>query len=158
MRTAGWLPAGPVSVGLTAGASTPNDVVGEVVTWLLAPRIRTPGELEAVQRPGYLTARQHVACQELGHGLGLDHDYAPDTCMDDSNPPFHTQPQPGAHDIEQLAALYSGPPPQPTPPPPGCHNLQCYPSLRQCQAECSGVCERRILCGSETAHKCFEEC
>jgi 4-hydroxy-3-methylbut-2-en-1-yl diphosphate reductase len=29
--TAGWLPAGPVSVGLTAGASTPNAIVGRVV-------------------------------------------------------------------------------------------------------------------------------
>jgi 4-hydroxy-3-methylbut-2-enyl diphosphate reductase len=33
-----WLPAGPLSVGLTAGASTPNNVVGEVVERLLALR------------------------------------------------------------------------------------------------------------------------
>ncbi len=26
-----WLPAGPVTVGLTAGASTPNNLVGEVI-------------------------------------------------------------------------------------------------------------------------------
>src|SRR6266567_1113320 len=31
-----WLPAGPVTVGLTAGASTPNNVVGEVVERILA--------------------------------------------------------------------------------------------------------------------------
>ena len=37
-RRDGWLPAGPVSVGLTAGASTPNNVVGEVVEKLLALR------------------------------------------------------------------------------------------------------------------------
>ena len=29
--TTAWLPAGPVSVGLTAGASTPNSIIGEVV-------------------------------------------------------------------------------------------------------------------------------
>jgi len=37
-RRDGWLPGGPVSVGLTAGASTPNNVVGEVVEKLLALR------------------------------------------------------------------------------------------------------------------------
>lgn len=36
------------------------------------------------------------------------------------------------------------------------HNLQCYPSLRACEAECCGVCERRINCGGATGHKCFE--
>jgi 4-hydroxy-3-methylbut-2-enyl diphosphate reductase len=29
--TADWLPAGPLTVGLTAGASTPNNIVGEVI-------------------------------------------------------------------------------------------------------------------------------
>ena len=38
VEAAGWLPAGPVTVGLTAGASTPNNVVGEVVRRLLALR------------------------------------------------------------------------------------------------------------------------
>ena len=42
-----WLPAGPVRVGLTAGASTPNNVVGEVVRRLLALRGRTVDELTA---------------------------------------------------------------------------------------------------------------
>ncbi len=36
--TEGWLPAGPLTIGLTAGASTPNNVVGEVVERLLALR------------------------------------------------------------------------------------------------------------------------
>jgi 4-hydroxy-3-methylbut-2-enyl diphosphate reductase len=31
VETASWLPAGPLSVGLTAGASTPNAIVGRVV-------------------------------------------------------------------------------------------------------------------------------
>jgi 4-hydroxy-3-methylbut-2-enyl diphosphate reductase len=45
----GWLPAaGPLSVGLTAGASTPNNVVGEFVKRLLALRGRTTDELTAV--------------------------------------------------------------------------------------------------------------
>jgi 4-hydroxy-3-methylbut-2-enyl diphosphate reductase len=43
----GWLPEGPVTVGLTAGASTPNNVVGEVVKRILALRGRTPDELVA---------------------------------------------------------------------------------------------------------------
>ncbi len=36
--TPGWLPAGPVKVGLTAGASTPNNKIGEVVEALAALR------------------------------------------------------------------------------------------------------------------------
>jgi 4-hydroxy-3-methylbut-2-enyl diphosphate reductase len=36
--TEGWLPDGPITVGLTAGASTPNNVVGEVVEKILALR------------------------------------------------------------------------------------------------------------------------
>jgi 4-hydroxy-3-methylbut-2-enyl diphosphate reductase len=34
----GWLPAGPVTIGLTAGASTPNRTVGEVITRILELR------------------------------------------------------------------------------------------------------------------------
>jgi 4-hydroxy-3-methylbut-2-enyl diphosphate reductase len=45
--TTGWLVEGPVSVGLTAGASTPNNVVGEVVERLLALRGRRADELVA---------------------------------------------------------------------------------------------------------------
>jgi len=29
--TAGWLPSGDVTIGLTAGASTPNNMVGQVI-------------------------------------------------------------------------------------------------------------------------------
>ena len=45
---ADWLPEGPLTVGLTAGASTPNNVVGEVVERILALRGRTTEELVAV--------------------------------------------------------------------------------------------------------------
>jgi 4-hydroxy-3-methylbut-2-enyl diphosphate reductase len=45
--SAGWLPDGPVTVGLTAGASTPNNVVGEVVERVLALRGRKTDELVA---------------------------------------------------------------------------------------------------------------
>jgi 4-hydroxy-3-methylbut-2-enyl diphosphate reductase len=31
VSTAGWLPGGPVCLGLTAGASTPNNIVGQVI-------------------------------------------------------------------------------------------------------------------------------
>ena len=44
-ETADWLPAGVVSVGLTAGASTPNNVVGEVVARILGARGSTVAEL-----------------------------------------------------------------------------------------------------------------
>ncbi|HUL79696.1 MAG TPA: 4-hydroxy-3-methylbut-2-enyl diphosphate reductase [Vicinamibacteria bacterium] len=42
-----WLPPGPVTVGLTAGASTPNNVVGEVVERILALRGQTTDRLAA---------------------------------------------------------------------------------------------------------------
>jgi 4-hydroxy-3-methylbut-2-enyl diphosphate reductase len=42
-----WLPAGPVTVGLTAGASTPNNVVGEVIERVLGLRGRRADELVA---------------------------------------------------------------------------------------------------------------
>jgi len=35
-RTTGWLPGGAVNVGLTAGASTPNNIVGQVIKKLEA--------------------------------------------------------------------------------------------------------------------------
>jgi 4-hydroxy-3-methylbut-2-enyl diphosphate reductase len=43
----GWLPEGAATVGVTAGASTPNNVVGEVVTRILALRGRTAADLVA---------------------------------------------------------------------------------------------------------------
>ncbi len=45
--TTAWLPEGPVTVGLTAGASTPNNVVGEVIERILALRGRRADELVA---------------------------------------------------------------------------------------------------------------
>src|SRR5439155_14623817 len=36
-----WLPAGPARVGLTAGASTPNSKIGEVVTRIMETAART---------------------------------------------------------------------------------------------------------------------
>jgi 4-hydroxy-3-methylbut-2-enyl diphosphate reductase len=44
----GWLPSGPLSIGLTAGASTPNNVVGEVVERVLALRGRKTDELQPI--------------------------------------------------------------------------------------------------------------
>ncbi|MDP2321734.1 MAG: 4-hydroxy-3-methylbut-2-enyl diphosphate reductase [Acidobacteriota bacterium] len=46
-RTAGWLPAGPQTIGITAGASTPDSVVGEVLERILALRGCTPADLTA---------------------------------------------------------------------------------------------------------------
>jgi 4-hydroxy-3-methylbut-2-enyl diphosphate reductase len=45
--TTPWLPEGPVTVGLTAGASTPNNVVGEVVERILGLRGLTTDALVA---------------------------------------------------------------------------------------------------------------
>ena len=45
--TAGWLRTGPLRLGLTAGASTPNNVVGEIVRRILALRGLTPADLQA---------------------------------------------------------------------------------------------------------------
>ncbi len=45
IRTPPWLPPGPVRIGLTAGASPPNNVVGDVVARVLALRGLSPAEL-----------------------------------------------------------------------------------------------------------------
>jgi 4-hydroxy-3-methylbut-2-en-1-yl diphosphate reductase len=47
VRAPGWLPPGAVRIGLTAGASTPNNVVGEVVRRVLLRRGLTPDDLHA---------------------------------------------------------------------------------------------------------------
>jgi 4-hydroxy-3-methylbut-2-enyl diphosphate reductase len=36
ISTQDWLPAGPLEIGLTAGASTPNNIVGQVIERLAA--------------------------------------------------------------------------------------------------------------------------
>ncbi len=41
----GWLPSGPVTVGLTAGASTPNNLIGETVERILRSHGEDPLEL-----------------------------------------------------------------------------------------------------------------
>lgn len=38
VMTDGWLPAGPVAIGITSGASTPNQVMGEVIEKILSFR------------------------------------------------------------------------------------------------------------------------
>jgi len=45
-RVTGWLPPGPVTLGLTAGASTPNSLIGAVVERVLAVRGRRADDLE----------------------------------------------------------------------------------------------------------------
>jgi 4-hydroxy-3-methylbut-2-en-1-yl diphosphate reductase len=46
----GWLAAGPIRLGITAGASTPDSVVGEVIERILALRGATPDQLTAPAR------------------------------------------------------------------------------------------------------------
>jgi 4-hydroxy-3-methylbut-2-en-1-yl diphosphate reductase len=48
VRTASWMPEGELTIGLTAGASTPNNVVGNVVERILALRGLTAADLAAV--------------------------------------------------------------------------------------------------------------
>jgi 4-hydroxy-3-methylbut-2-enyl diphosphate reductase len=48
VTTPSWLPSGAVTVGLTAGASTPNNVVGEVVERVLSLRGHTVTDLVAL--------------------------------------------------------------------------------------------------------------
>ena len=48
----GWLPAGPLRVGVTAGASTPNSEIGESIARLLTFRGVPAEELEALARAG----------------------------------------------------------------------------------------------------------
>jgi 4-hydroxy-3-methylbut-2-enyl diphosphate reductase len=45
VATLSWLPPGGVTVGITAGASTPNNVVGEVIARVLDLRSRSVDEL-----------------------------------------------------------------------------------------------------------------
>jgi len=56
-----WLPAGPASVGLTAGASTPNNIVGEVIQRLEA---LVGGERIQVQGPGPLAQGNRAGREE----------------------------------------------------------------------------------------------
>lgn len=58
---------------------------------------------------GNNTARRHVLCQEVGHDLGLDHQYTEPSCMDDTNSKLNTASfvDPGAHDFAQLQTIYA---------------------------------------------------
>ncbi len=52
-------------------------------------------------------SRRHVYCQEVGHILGLEHQYRPgDSCMNDEAQ-LGQFVQPNSHDFQQLASLYS---------------------------------------------------
>lgn len=53
------------------------------------------------------SAARHVLCQEVGHTLGLDHQYGEPTCMDDQDGLFNSAfVSPGAHDYAQLRTIY----------------------------------------------------
>lgn len=51
------------------------------------------------------TNKEHVACQEIGHLFGLDHNRdSSTTCMNDNYP--LEAPQPNAHDSEMIDSIY----------------------------------------------------
>ena len=56
-----WLPSGEVRIGVTAGASTPDSVVGEVIDRILALRGHTAGDLTALFTPGSSTSAEASA-------------------------------------------------------------------------------------------------
>lgn len=63
----GWLPAtGPVRIGITAGASTPNNKIGEAVMRIFATRGITPEELEVT---GHLTHGAGAPAPSAGQRL-----------------------------------------------------------------------------------------
>ncbi|MDE2773736.1 MAG: 4-hydroxy-3-methylbut-2-enyl diphosphate reductase [Gemmatimonadota bacterium] len=62
--TADWLPQGPFDLGITAGASTPNNKIGEALTRILEIRGVLPGD-DAIGGPGRAPAPCPGASQEL---------------------------------------------------------------------------------------------
>ncbi len=55
-----------------------------------------------------LDAKQQVFCQEVGHTLGLDHQDARGTCMNDNNDLLVSPyPHPNQHDGEELRTIYN---------------------------------------------------
>lgn len=64
--TAGWLPDGDVRLGITAGASTPDSVVGDVIERILALRGLSAGDLTqpAQIAQGSSTSAKASACAE----------------------------------------------------------------------------------------------
>ncbi len=47
---------------------------------------------------------RHVACQEIGHTFGLNHNRdSSTTCMNDT---ILTAPFPNSHDVSSISALY----------------------------------------------------
>jgi hypothetical protein len=117
----------PVVAGLTTGRKCrPADGRIEVCNarygrngWLGLAQIWTSGnhivKATAKMNDTYLdsftysaTNKQHVMCQEIGHGYGLDHQDESgadlNTCMDYAD--AFDNPSPNAHDYEQLETIY----------------------------------------------------
>lgn len=79
-------------------------------TIVLAQALMNDYYLDAYSGAALTNARRHVACQEVGHGLGLDHQKGPRkvSCMNDrwdltTGGGWNS---PNEHDFETLAGLY----------------------------------------------------
>ncbi len=94
----GWL--GIAQISITGGEHITKGIVKFNDTYFNTPKYNT------------IAWRNLVACQEIGHTLGLDHQDENfnnanlGTCMDYTNDPSTNQ-HPNAHDYEELDGIYS---------------------------------------------------
>ena len=116
-NVADWVALGtPLNPTITT-AKKGNITVSEAssTSWLGLARIFlddghiTKGQVKLNTRllAGYgVYAAKHVACQEIGHVLGLNH-VTTDSCMNDTSGTLGSFTLPNAHDAEELNAIYA---------------------------------------------------
>ncbi len=111
-------PANPGEIEVCNGSYGTNGWLGVARIWIAADGTHISAAIAAVN-DSYLgsggaydnaNARQHVLCQEVGHGFGLDHQKSPNkqSCMNDrwglTSSNFVS---PNQHDINQLDTIYA---------------------------------------------------
>lgn len=103
-------------VGVRSGNFGPSGWLGVAVVWVDDADHIVAGDVVLndwywVGDLGYDEIERHlVYCQEVGHVLGLSHQYAPgDSCMNDAATGRRRHARPNAHDLEELARIYRHP-------------------------------------------------